>query len=242
VNVTFSLFAESVTLHEPVFVAMCLENGTAEPVRVDLGPGRKDHIEFSISDALWIHRTASLYERRGDAAYRLGTLTLPPSTALRRRLVLDEWVKLRKPGRYPIRALLADTLWTADGASLGRAPATDLVLRVCDRDTKRLRSVCQTLLDVLQGSRDFDEREEAAAALGHVTDAVAIPYFEQALSAPHGWAHAVEGLARIANVRALALLRSAASGSESSELRSFARFALRHVSRTPTSRRRPPRT
>src|SRR6516164_494163 len=92
VDVTFLLPSESVTLYEPIFVNYSVENRMVEPIHLDLGLARKDNFEFSVSAGLWAHRTKSIYEQSADALYRPGTVTLAPSTVLRGRLVLSEWV------------------------------------------------------------------------------------------------------------------------------------------------------
>jgi hypothetical protein len=232
----FSLPSSSVTLHEPVFVDFTLRNVEGGSLRVDLGPDLKDHFEFSIVEPADLVRGALRYPKNhgADRASRLGDLSLGPGKAFSHRLLLDEWWHFEAPGDYVVEALLADSIRTSDGRSMGRMPEDLLEIHVAPRDPARLAEVCEALASRAL-SEIVSESFEAALALGHVRDPIALSYLERVLVPGRStWQFALPGLARIGTAEALAILEAwARKGDEGASL---ARWLL-HEARGAPSRR-----
>ncbi len=141
----FTLRSPSTTLREPILIDFSLWNEGSGPVHVNLGPDCTDHFEFAIDrpdgKIVWAHRLPTPQDEAPDRLFTSGDHVLRPGQVLRQALVLDEWLRFRRPGLHVVRALLADSIWTSPRRSLGRFSPRSSPSR-CARSVKRLREAC----------------------------------------------------------------------------------------------------
>jgi hypothetical protein len=217
---SFTLRSPTTTLHEPILIdfSLELENESSGPVHINLGPDGTDHFEFAIDrppgKIVWAHRIPTWQDEAPDRLYVGGDHVLQPGEVLRKTLLLDEWLRFRRPGLHVVRALLADSLWASSRRVLGRFEPEVLAIPVLPRSAKRLRELCETLSTiVIASSSESQAIADAALALSHVADPIAIPYLERTLIPDKSaWQHTLPGLGRIGTPQAVEVLRSVARG------------------------------
>ncbi|MFL5383934.1 MAG: HEAT repeat domain-containing protein [Longimicrobiaceae bacterium] len=206
------------TLHEPVTAWLRLENRTAGPVRVDLGHDRKGGLELSVEAP---NGTASGPLRLWEGGMGLaGEMELAPGGEHRERLLLSEWHPFSVPGEYRVGLRLANPVRDAAGEPVTAVGPEPLALTVAPRDEARLAEVSRALADTVLRTPEVETALEAALALGHVRDPVAVPFLlEVARAGRRGVRQAVEGLGRIDHPAAREALNAlAGSGGEAASL------------------------
>jgi hypothetical protein len=206
------------TLHEPVTAWLRLENRTAGTVQADLGHNRKGGLELTVEAP---DGTASGALRLWEGGMGLaGEMELAPGGGHRERLLLSEWHPFDVPGEYRVALRLANPVTDAMGEPVDTVGPEPLALTVDPRDEARLAGISRALADTALHEPDVATALEAALALGHVRDPVAVPFLlEVARAGRRGVRQAVEGLGRIDHPAAREGLRAlAGSGGEAASL------------------------
>lgn len=227
VVISLALPETSVTLNEPVFADISIDNALDESVRFDLGHNRKSNFSFTIAAP---DRSRSPDLRLSvEGLGRSGKLSLEPKQSYRQRLLLNEWYGFAKPGEYKIEGSLTSPIESQSGKSFGPTQFEPLRLEILERNTERLRQVSESLTRQAVESTDIQEAADAALALSHITDPVAVPYLEKALKEGRSvWQYAIPGLARIANREAIETLISALKGPDR-EAAALAEYYLKRM-------------
>jgi HEAT repeat protein len=113
------------------------------------------------------------------------------------RLLLNEWYDFSEAGAYSVQLQPNASLRTISGL-LVQQSTVRATLQVAQRNQENLKALCVELSkDALSADR-IEKRHEAALALSHVRDPIAIPFLQQVLAEASGVRHlAVIGLTRI---------------------------------------------
>jgi hypothetical protein len=194
VALSVSLPEASVGLHAPVFLNLTVFNRGAETIGLDLGINRKANLELTISEPSGsvITRTLS-----AETFGRPGRVSLAPGAAFVERLLLNEWFEFHQPGAYNIKMKLLD----------GSRPSAEFSVQIGPRDPAQLERISGELADRAISGPSLQARMDAANALSHIQDPVAVDSLVRVLQ--HGLLvehYAVAGLERIGNPEAIAAL------------------------------------
>lgn len=180
IETSYSLQPTKLSLHEPVRVIFELKNHSAQAIRVDLGRHRTDNFVQVLTrpDGRREQLPGTL---PAEGAFRIGKVEVEPGGGLRQVLLLNERTSLSEPGRYALHVELRSPVATPEGAKLVDGPSGDFRFEIGPRNEARLIAVCERLLDEIVSTQNVGDIADAALALAHVQDPVAIPYIEKAL-------------------------------------------------------------
>ena len=198
------------TLDEPVFLELTIENGRNEEVKVDLGAGRKTNLLFSVFDETGTRKM--IPRRMTNGIQRVGKISIAKNTTYQQKLWLDEWYGFTTPGQFMLEVALMKEITTVEGVGVRTAFTGQASVTVLARDEEKLRVVYQQLADTVIHSRDWDTQNLAARALSFAGDPMTVPFHTRVLrqgELPVKFL-AVMGLARIANPEAIQVLRAEA--------------------------------
>ncbi len=132
-----------------------------------------------------------------------------PGDRLTRTLLLNERADFTEPGRYEVLITLPSPVTTREGAELMKVPAHRERFEVLPRNAAKLTEACESLLRQIASSPSAVVSEDAALALAHIQDAVAVPYMEKALrTGETPGTSLVDGLARMGTANAVRALVS----------------------------------
>lgn len=205
VVISFATQASDVTLHEPIFADFSVHNGLDEAIQFDLGHNFKSSFQLTVTQPDGSVITVPRLSEEGFGL--IGRVSLEPKGRYDQRLLLNEWYAFAEPGSYKIEGRLSAPIQTLSGREVNTSLLPSLSLRILPRNRERLRKVCQALLHTAVESADVSEATEAALALSHIRDPVAVPYLEEGLRRRRLlWPYAIPGLARIANAEAIEVL------------------------------------
>lgn len=208
---------DEVSLHEPVFVDCILFNRNTKVARLDLGPGRIEAYRIAVKALR--HSSIGEYRTTRSGFAASGEVEIAPLAEHREPLLLQDWYRFEEPDGYLITIALL-----LDGERISSEP---FVLDVLPRDADRLRAVCEVLAERAVSGGVSAEAVDAARALAHVADPVAIPFLESLLAGNSVMRYqAIEGLGRIDDPAARALLEGL-TRAKNKETVLLARQALR---------------
>jgi hypothetical protein len=198
---------KQVTLHEPVVIEVHVNNELGDRLDVDLGLSNVRSFAISIMKPDGLTAAVRLLGR--DGFQNGGRYRLAPGERLEKWIVLDEWTQLDQVGKYRVTIQFNGVLRTVKGNVPGVSKPLVSVVEVLPRDEEKLRATC-----VLLASRSLSTAggEDAAVALSHVTDPVAVPYLVQSAEGSFFPQHQIEGLVRIGGPEARAALERLARG------------------------------
>ena len=104
-------------------------------------------------------------------------------------------------------------------------------LTVTPRDPQTLTQISEELLKRISNTTNAEEIANAARALGHINDPLAVPYIKQALKQRrYSWQHLIPGLARIGNQEAIDTLKDIEQQGDDEAGASLARYYLEALS------------
>lgn len=195
IGLSVSLPEASVGLHAPVFFDLTVFNRGAETIGLDLGINRKANLKLTIQEPAGSVITRTLSSENFG---RPGQVSLAPGAAFVERLLLNEWFEFRQPGAYKIKMTLLD------------GPSTEFSVQIGPRDPAQLERVSQELANRAIAGPSLEARMDAANALSHIQDPVAVDSLVRVLQ--HGLLvehYAVAGLERIGSPEAIAALVAA---------------------------------
>jgi hypothetical protein len=208
VRVSYSVEPTVITMHGPVIVHFDVVNESTQPITLRLGIDRKENFSLVIQRPDGSeHKRPPLARREG--AFRVGNVELGPGKRLRQQLLLNEWASFTTPGEYELDVRLLTPIEISSGAKFVSEPY-HTSFKVLPRDESQLKAVCERLVQQIKSTNDVSEMHDAASALAHVDDPIAVPYLEKALRSGKYVEHRViDGLARIGNEDAAQVLIAA---------------------------------
>lgn len=177
-------------LFEPVYATFSVENNTTKAIQFDLGLNRKDAFEFSITSPDGaIHQTGKLQHDPDGAFGAIGNVSIAPGQTYSQRLLLNEWYDFPTSGTYTVRL-------TTNLAFQAPDPIT---VTIGAKNEQHLRDLCSALAtQALSYIPPHEEQSDAALALSHIRDPIAVPFLQQILESGSSAAQdAAEGLGRI---------------------------------------------
>jgi hypothetical protein len=145
-----------------------------------------------------------------DGFQPAGRLAIPPGGREVATIVLNEWMRFDRLGRYRV-ALIFDGRVTANGTpvTVERSGEWDMTLR--PRDQEVLRSRCDEYLRAILGPSP-GEQQRALLALTWIRDPVAVPYLLKSAEARQLALEEVNALTWIGGSEARAALETLARG------------------------------
>jgi hypothetical protein len=206
--ISYRLGAETVTLHEPVYLYFELRNNAPGTLTMDLGSDRKGSFEVSFTGPSGTQGKLLRLTKNGLSAPR--RISVNPGGTFNETLLLNEWIDFANPGNYQIEVRLSSNTSAPSGANVGNFQGQVEILQA---NPRRLKKVCESLTQQVETAPGVEEAEDPASALSFITDPIAVPYLERVLHAPGPGAlvgdFAVRGLAKIGNDEAIQALVSA---------------------------------
>lgn len=221
------LVPDVVTLHEPVFVEIGLQNESTQRVEADLGIARIGEFAFRIV-AVSGGAVSKLFQPVGPTIFHTGgDIVLQPGERYSARHLLNEWFTIDSPGKYLVNVRFTGTVIAEEPGELPVPREFSLPLKVLARDPERLQALGRTLLASACQSRDLGAALNAAKTLSHLEDAAMTPFLAAMLECSYlVQVEAIAALARQDTTEALDALIRAARGSDIA-LAELARNALR---------------
>jgi hypothetical protein len=114
IEISYSLPAEQLSLHEPVVMTFSVRNATPADVHLDLGQDRKGGFLLSVTRPDGVKIELQPYSRDGISL--AGRVSVGPGQSFTQNIVLNEWYDFQTPGRYLLEARLAEPISITDGS------------------------------------------------------------------------------------------------------------------------------
>ena len=229
VNVSYAIAGGDVTLNEPVFLVLSVDNRLPEPVSVDLGMNYDSGFRAKLTrpDGKVVDRSQPV--ARTSEIVVPGVEFVPPLKTFAKRLLLNKWFVFDAPGRYALDVeltipILVNPSLSADqyvrreldvartkpipvnGVAAPSPTAGHVELTVRDRNPTHLAALCEELQR--RAALPGPGRRDAAEALSYVNDPVAVPYLKAMLEGNANEDLVIDGLARIGDAAAVEALIS----------------------------------
>ncbi len=206
VKVAFELPETRVTVNEPVYVRLSIENGLGE--EVGFIPEKYNNCYFYLSVTEPGGRTLQADTVWKAELLHFGRVSAPAGGRYAQELLVSRWYQFTKPGDYKLVFRPSGPVHTASGDAIPFTPQ-ELTLTVEPRDPERLQEVCDRLAKAAAGYSNLAALREAADTLSSVQDPAAVPYLARVL-AYHNYVSeiALRGLVRIGSAEALEVLKS----------------------------------
>ena len=223
-----------VTSGEPIVIQLAIHNRSMDQIEVDLGHDRKGSVRVVLTrpDGLVIEPPGPVRPAEGGIS-RTPRVVIPAGDRYSHQYILDEWVKLERPGTYFAEVSLDSPFRTSDGHVVS-SPTTSrtLVVNVGARDVVRLRQACERLAQAAIGSTTAQAQISAAYALSYFVDPVAVPCMRTVIRATNrDDALIAAGLVRIGTEQARSVLEEMAISSDTDRFETASgamrRFQLR---------------
>lgn len=192
----------TVSLHEPVVMAVTFDNRSRGTVGVNLRA--PDHtFWFSLRTPSGTLQEAPLSEA---PRMQLDAQFEAPADAragrMDHQLVLDHFLSFAETGVYSLRVVFRGRVEPRDPTAFLIAPAErQFAIRVVPRDPDRLRRFCAAALAELRGAMT-SVHFFAGKRLAYVSDPIAIPYLKEAIELDLGYRALWDGFGRIGTVEA----------------------------------------
>jgi hypothetical protein len=233
VRVSFSTDSD-VVLHQPVLVQLTIENQLPEPIQVDLGYDRLGNIRMDVRrpDGSRVQPIRPTNLDSGGGMSRIGEISVAVGQAFTQQILVDEWLRLDRPGDYQLIVGVNTPIRTASGKVVSSPTTQTLDVHVGARDEARLREVCQRLAQIAVTAPTYEAKANAAAALARVSAPEAIDSIAAVIDASTQVDEfMVQGLERIgtSSARSVLLKMAASARSDRAKLAGSAikRFRLR---------------
>lgn len=226
---SIGLTQREVSLHEPVFVEVTVDNTRSKPIEIDLGVAEVGALRLEV-----VPRDGGSVESSGPPIgpvtfHAGGKVNVEPGESYRSRHLLSRWFAITSPGRYDVVAEFTGAVHEGDSTAVEVARRFVLPLEVTPRDPERLQEAARSLAETACQNRDLAAAHQAATALGSIDDPVVVPFLEGLLGCSYTvQVAAASGLGRIGTTEAItALLGAAESGDPN--LAEVARTVLRNL-------------
>jgi hypothetical protein len=172
------------TLHEPVSVAVHVQNSSGEDVVADLGKDSFGYSQLTLQkpDGSSV-KVDPKKPTKPDEAYFSGRIQLGSGQRYTKETVLDQWFDFSQEGLYRLRIDFEGTVRSASGQVINVSRVTTMVIRILPRSEKALRDTSDRLVRQMQAV-SAEEAILAARKLSFVRDPIAVDYIRQALDNP----------------------------------------------------------
>jgi hypothetical protein len=184
--VSWQLAEDRLSLHEPVFLGLKVDNTTDTAAILDLGPNFTAGLIVRVTDANGKPVGRSVIPPR-DGLARLGVVRVEPRSVFVRDFVVNAWAAFTEAGRYSIAVTFKNPILLG-ALSVPPPPETFLALLVEERDEGRLRKKCEDLLTRITApeidAASIEDARLAMEALTHVPHAFSVEYLVRATTAP----------------------------------------------------------
>lgn len=208
-TVTLSFVAKNPqpTLHEPVLLQLAVQNGTGQPIEIDLGLNRKANLEFTVTEP--DGSVVRVPRLSAEGFGRIGRVKVDAGKTYEQELLLDEWYRFSRPGRYTVKGALVTPVKIA-GAAATLSEAKPVELTVQPANPEMLSQTCARLLQTALTGASVQVASEAASALSYVADPVCVSHLKELLAKGNSQVkpYGAYGLERIANRDAIETLAS----------------------------------
>jgi hypothetical protein len=216
---------KDVSLHEPIFFELLIENRSTRGLGFDLGSNLRGNLRVEMVRPDGSTRVVRLPTPDGMSIK--GTVALRPLDVYAGEYVLNDWVDFDQPGAYAVHLQIESPFQAGDGTTWNNPGVITFNFAVGDRNGERLRAVCQHLAQVASGRESAARSINAARALTYVFDDIAVAAMGDVVRASNLSDFVIaHGLARIGTPSARTLLNEMASSQEQ-ERAAIARDALR---------------
>jgi hypothetical protein len=179
VTISYAFQAQRLTVHEPLILNFRVANGTSKPLGLDLGSDRKGGFSFTVTRPDGTKLKLPPLNRAGVT--RIGRVAVQPGETYSQNLLLNEWYDFSMPGKYELEGYLENPVLTDSGAQ--KDSGFRETVEVGPRDELSLSKTCDALATQVETLSSSEEAHEAAFALSHVNDPVAVAYLRRALLA-----------------------------------------------------------
>lgn len=197
-----------VTLHEPIFIKLTINNGLNEGIKFNLGKNDKSNFSVTVTRP---NGALVRVPRINDAGFgSIGKHSLDPSGSYSQNLLMNQWFDFNEIGRYRIEISLDGPIERVSGKRVDAQVNNVFTIQIEPRNPAKLKEKCEGLFKIIETSNSYSEVIEAATALSFINDEVAIPYLKNTLHSdkPVGTI-ALTGLGRIANEDATGIIKEA---------------------------------
>jgi hypothetical protein len=208
VSVSYSLPTTQLSLHEPIVIAVQINNETTQGVSLDLGQDKKGGFLFTVTSPDGTTLQLPQYSREGISQY--GNVSVQPGESFSQRLILNEWYNhFNVPGKYILGARLTTPIVIGKTLHLQDTGFTGEI-SITHRDPARLEKVCAELAKQVETAPNPEAAQEPALALSFIEDPIAVPYLARMLATKTlTYDKAIAGLKRIGDDAAVEVLLSA---------------------------------
>lgn len=208
IHASYLLGSSTFTQHEPVQMTFELVNYSPQTIRVDLGVHRTTNFVLTLTTP--DGRRERLADKPlTESIARKGITDVKPGARLSQPVLLNERIQLTRVGAYRLDVRLRSPITTSEGVKLVDLPSDTIQFEILPRNEARLTEVCERLLKEATSASSINDVENAALALAHVQDDVAVPYLEDALRAGNSSGRTLAaGLVQMADAEAARALVS----------------------------------
>jgi hypothetical protein len=200
---------QEVTLHEPIVMAVVVDNQTSKAIMVDPGADCVSNLVFELAPALGARQTVRPF--LGEGAHSLCGMEVRPGARESHSVVLNQWLGFGEPGLFSLTIRFGGPARNSDGSPLEIARSVTQRIRVLPRDEAVLQTTYERLARTAIVSQRTAEWTLAARALAYAGDVLAVPHLQRVAEANRAPAGAICGIVRIGGPDARRALESLAS-------------------------------
>ncbi len=226
VTVSYLVPSAAITLHEPVIWRLQIRNATSEAIQLDLGKNRNENfiVSYTGPDA----ETPQTVTLRKPGFGVAGTISISPAETYEQDILLNQWVRFTRAGKYEIEIQLFRPPAPKDNTTVDLRPFK-ATIEILPTDSKRLEDVCKALAQKVGDATSYQNAADAALELSFVRDPIAVPFLQKALYAGKLVEPvAIDGLEQVGNQQA-ALVLVEALNQMPPDVTSLVRAALERI-------------
>src|SRR5258708_15595731 len=137
VTITYLVPSVAITLHEPVIWRLQIQNTSSEVIQLDLGKNRNENfiVSYTGPDA----ETPQTVTLRKPGFGVAGTISISPAETYEQDILLNQWIRFTRAGRYEIEIQLFRPVQPKDNATVLRP--FKAAIEILPPDSKRLEDV-----------------------------------------------------------------------------------------------------
>lgn len=181
VMLSLSLTDFQVNVDEPVFLDFKIQNDTEKVINADLGQNYKGGFVFTM--VLPSGKEVQIPQFTKEGISVVGRATVQPRQTYTRKLLLNEWFTFESPGEYVLKGSLINPVKFGEQNIVEKNQNFEVVLNIKPKSLEKLERTAATLYRRVLETSNYEEKSEAALALGYVNDPIAIPHLERLLIA-----------------------------------------------------------
>jgi hypothetical protein len=180
VQVSLSLTNSQISLHEPIILDFVVQNDLAKTIELNLGEDRKEAFLFVLvyPDG----KRVTLPQLRSDGIFRRGEVSIQARQIYTQKLLLNQWIQFKSPGKYILEGGLANPIKSESGRIIPVNSAFSLTLDIKPRNSEHLKEVSALLVRRIEESSTYGEAAETALALSYINDPVVVTDLQKVLT------------------------------------------------------------